>query len=275
MATARRRVLRILDAAGLLRVGLRAWENVVAILHLRESRGPGSVRRQADDGLPLPPRRLMVGVGWSGDADWFLESGRALFESVISHVPVAAESSILDFGCGCGRVIRYWNEHPGAVVGSDFDPKAIKWCRRNLPFAGFERNRLAPPLPFDDASFDVVYALSVFTHFTAELQLAWRDELRRVLCPGGHLLITTHGASIAGRLEPQERAQFDRGELVVRWKNAAGSNLCSAYHPEQYLRETFIQGFDLHDFVPEGAPGHPKQDLIVLRRPVEVDAIRT
>jgi SAM-dependent methyltransferase len=268
MTTARRRVLRALDATGLLRVGVHAWENVVALAHLREPRSPGSQRTKVDGGLPLPPRRLMVGVGWSGDADWFLQSGRALFESVVSLVPVAAESSILDFGCGCGRVTRYWADHPGAVVGSDFDARAIKWCRRNLPFASFECNRLAPPLPFSDATFDLVYALSVFTHFTAELQLAWRDELRRVLRPGGHLLITTHGASIARRLESHEQSEFERGELVVRWKNAAGSNLCSAYHPEQYLRQTLSRGFDLLEFEPEGAPGHPRQDLAVLRKPV-------
>ena len=49
--------------------------------------------------------------------------------------------------------------------------------RRTCRSRRFERNALAPPLAFDDESFDLVYALSVFTHLTAELQLAWRDEL--------------------------------------------------------------------------------------------------
>ena len=83
---------------------------------------------------------------------------------------------MLDFGCGCGRVTRWWRDFNGTVAGSDVSRPAIEWCRANLPFARFELNALAPPLVFEDETFDLVYALSVFTHLTAELQLAWRDE---------------------------------------------------------------------------------------------------
>ncbi|HEY2542766.1 MAG TPA: hypothetical protein VGH92_06895, partial [Gaiellaceae bacterium] len=84
--------------------------------------------------------------------------------------------------------------------------------------------------------------------------------------PGGRLLLTTHGTSYLPRLEEDERARFDRGELVVRWGDLPGSNLCSAYHPERYLRDTLADGFDLATFEPEGARGNPTQDLVVLRR---------
>ncbi|HKI92810.1 MAG TPA: methyltransferase domain-containing protein, partial [Gaiellaceae bacterium] len=144
--------------------------------------------------------------------------------------------------------------------------RAIAWCRENLSFARFEQNGLEPPLAFSDESFDLVYALSVFTHLTAELQLAWRDELRRVLRPGGHLLVTTHGRSYLPRLVGDERKRFEAGELVVRWGEVAGSNLCSAYHPERYLHETFAEGFELVRLEPEGARGNPTQDLVLLRR---------
>ncbi|MGH3001039.1 MAG: class I SAM-dependent methyltransferase, partial [Gaiellaceae bacterium] len=100
----------------------------------------------------------------------------------------------------------------------------------------------------------------------AELQTGWRDELRRVLRPGGRLLLTTHGRSYLPRLEPGERDRFERGDLVVRWGDLPGSNLCSAYHPERYLRETLAQGFELETLEPEGARGNPTQDLVVLRR---------
>ena len=62
--------------------------------------------------------------------------------------------------------------------------------------------------------------------------------------------------------------RFERGELVVRWSDLAGTNLCSAYHPERYVRETLAQGFDVSTIEPEGARGNPTQDLIVLRRPL-------
>jgi SAM-dependent methyltransferase len=223
-------------------------------------------RRLAVEGPPLPPRRLMVRVAGTGDADWFLRGGRAGYDAIAAHAPLEAVESVLDFGCGCGRVTRWWSDFEGQVAGSDVSAPAIDWCRANLPFGRFEQNALAPPLVFEDESFDLVYALSVFTHLTGDLQLAWRDELRRVLRPGGLLLVTTHGRSYVPRLGAEERERFERGELVVRWGDVAGTNLCSAYHPEAYLRDTFAQGFAFLELEAEGARGNPTQDLVLLRK---------
>lgn len=226
------------------------------------------MRARSVDGPPLPPRRLMVRVAGTADGDWFLRSGRAAYDAIAANVPLDGVESILDFGCGCGRVLRYWSGHAGGVAGSDRDAGAVAWCRDNLAFAAVERNGLAPPLAYADESFDLVYALSVFTHLTTELQTAWRDELRRILRPGGRLLVTTHGNAYLPRLDGEERDRFERGELVVRWGDLPGSNLCSAYHPEQYVRTTLAHGFELAAIEPEGARGNPTQDLIVLRRPL-------
>jgi SAM-dependent methyltransferase len=253
----KRRFLRLLERAGLIGPAFSLYEHLVALR-------PG--RSAQTDGTLLPPRRLMVRVAGTADADWFLRSGRDAYDAIAAHVPLGELGAVLDFGCGCGRVTRYWSEFAGTVAGSDLDAGAVEWCRSNLPFAQFELNTLAPPLAFADERFDLVYALSVFTHLTAELQLAWRDELRRVLRPGGFLLVTTHGKSYLPRLEEDERARFERGELVVRWGDVPGTNLCSAYHPEPYLRETFAQGFSVETLESEGARGNPTQDLVLLRR---------
>jgi len=253
----KRRLLRLLQRLGLIGPAFRTYERLVAL-------GPQAVT--PTDGMPLPPRRLMVRVAGTADADWFLRGGRAGYDAIAAHVPLNELGSVLDFGCGCGRVTRYFREHEGDVAGSDVSRDAVAWCRSNLPFARFEVNGLAPPLAFDDASFDLVYALSVFTHLTADLQLAWRDELGRVLRPGGRLLVTTHGSSYLPRLDEDERARFERGELVVRWGDVVGSNLCSAYHPERYLRETFADGFTFLELEAEGARGNPTQDLVLLQK---------
>ena len=255
----KRRLLRLAQRTGLLGPVFRAYELAVSVR-------PARVR--TTDGLPLPPRRLMVRVAGTADGDWFLRSGRAAFDAIAGAVPLNEVAAVLDFGCGCGRVLRYWEGHAGPVHGSDRDGPAVDWCRRNIPFARVDHNELAPPLPYADATFDLVYALSVFTHLTADLQTAWRDELHRVLRPGGRALLTTHGRSYVPRLDASERERFDRGELVVRWGDLPGSNLCSAYHPERYLRETLAQGFLVETIEPEGARGNPTQDLVVLRRAV-------
>lgn len=253
----KRRLLRLLARLGLLGPAFRAWEEVRAA---RPRAAP------CVEGPPLPPRRLMVRVAGTADPDWFVRSGRAAYEAIAEHVPLEALDSVLDFGCGCGRVARWWSDFPGEVAGSDLSRPAIDWCRVNLPFARFETNGLAPPLAFADGSFELVYALSVFTHLTEPLQLAWRDELRRVLKPGGLLLATTHGRSYLPRLSAQERERFETGELVVRWADIPGTNLCSAYHPEPYLRGTFAAGFAFLELDPEAARGNPTQDVVLLRR---------
>ncbi len=253
----KRRVVKLLDRLGLVGPAFRMYERLVALR---------PARRLSVDGPPLPPRRLMVRVAGTGDADWFLRGGRAGYDAIAAHVPLGEIESVLDFGCGCGRVTRWWSDFHGQVSGSDVSSPAVAWCRENLPFARFEENALAPPLVFEDEGFDLVYALSVFTHLTGDLQVAWRDELRRVLRPGGLLLLTTHGRSYVPRLGDGERERFERGELVVRWGDVAGTNLCSAYHPEAYLRDTFAEGFAFLELEAEGARGNPTQDLVLLRK---------
>jgi SAM-dependent methyltransferase len=253
----KRRIARLLQRLGLIGPAFRLYERVVALRPRRVV---------PTDGSRLPPRRLMVRVAGTADADWFLRAGRAGYDAIAAHAPLAQIHDVLDFGCGCGRVTRYFHDFDGEVAGSDVSTDAIAWCRANLGFARFETNGLAPPLAFDGDSFDLAYALSVFTHLTSDLQLAWRDELRRVLRPGGRLLITTHVGSYVPRLDAEERARFDAGELVVRWGEVVGSNLCSAYHPERYLRETFANGFAFLELEPEGARGNPTQDLVLLQK---------
>jgi hypothetical protein len=117
--------------------------------------------------------------------------------------------------------------------------------------------------------FDLVYALSVFTHLPESPQLAWRDELLRVLKTGGYLLFSTHGEATLEALSPQERARFDAGELVVKFKEVASTNLCNTYHPLPYLRIKLAAGWEFIDFIHAGARGNPYQDLVLLRKPAE------
>jgi 2-polyprenyl-3-methyl-5-hydroxy-6-metoxy-1,4-benzoquinol methylase len=184
-------------------------------------------------------------------------------------VPIEKVSAILDFGCGCGRVLRHLHSlDQTRICGTDYNPHLIEWCRANLPFGHFQVNRLAPPLNYIDAEFDLVYALSVFTHLTETLQFQWMNELSRLVKPGGYLMLSTHGERYRHRLTRAERERFAAGELVVKNNiRAPGSNTCSAYHPMAFVRDRLAGGLQLVDFIPEGARGNPNQDLYVLRKP--------
>lgn len=262
----RARALGALDRVSLLRPAYTAYEAVRGV----RRRDRQELRA---DGLPLPPARLRVVVAGTPDAAWFLESGRAqaamIRESFTRHGCELDEvERLLDFGCGCGRITRHWAGFRAEVHGSDYNPRLVRWCAGNLRFAEFSVNGLEPPLRYETDSFDAVYGISVMTHLPEELQDAWIAELTRVLRPGGLLLLTTHGASYADRLTPGERERFEGGEVVVRWARVAGTNLCTTFHPESYVRQRLAAGLELLEFVPDGGVvGSPPQDSVVFRKP--------
>jgi SAM-dependent methyltransferase len=263
--TVRNYVLAGLDRVRVLGPAFRLWERLRAL-------GAGG-SDDGTDGLPLPPARLRLLVAGTADADWFVRSGRATADVIRAAASqqgfeLAKIGRLLDFGCGCGRVLRHWRDLDISVHGSDYNRELVRWCERNLRFATFTRNGLAPPLELDDASVDVAYAVSVLTHLPEDLQQGWLAELRRVVRPGGLLILTTHGDRYRDHLDTEERARYDRGDLVVRWASVAGTNLCTAFHPKQYVRDRLVTGFELREFVEEGiAEGTPHHDLIVAGRP--------
>jgi SAM-dependent methyltransferase len=255
---------RALDRLGLLLPLLSGWEFTRT---LGAERGSGGA-----DGLLLPPPVLRMRVVGTVEVASFLEKGRhaeGLIRAALARAgaSLGGGEAILDFGCGCGCVLRHWRGLDARIYGTDINSRAIKWCRANLPFVEVGVNALEPPLGYGDATFDLVYALSVFTHLPVETQLAWRDELRRVVRPGGHLLLTLHGEAFADGLTPEERSVWDAGGCVERWVKAAGSNLCGAFHSPAFVRDRIAAGWQLVEHVPRAEGGTPPLDLVVLRKP--------
>jgi SAM-dependent methyltransferase/glycosyltransferase involved in cell wall biosynthesis len=101
----------------------------------------------------------------------------------------------LDWGSSSGRVTRWLAAAYPEVDWHGADPNegAIAWARRHLPEATFHVSPQDPPLPFADGHFDLVLAVSIWSHYGAGSALAWLAEMHRVIKPGGHLWLTTHG----------------------------------------------------------------------------------
>ena len=234
------------------------------------------------DGLPLPPVYLVrITSGCARQARnnpdrmyrSFFEGGQrgaGWIRDMVSRAgaDMAAMDAILDFGTGCGRVIRHWRglERP-QVHGCDYNPLLVGWCAQNLTFADFTVNALDPPLPYEDDRFDLVYSVSIFTHLDEGLQRPWIEELARVVRPGGLVLVTVTGPELATELlRPDDLERFERGDLVVKRSELAGMNACAAYHPARYIREELARGFELVEHVVSGAPD-VRQDAVLLRVP--------
>ena len=183
------------------------------------------------------------------------------------------DAAVLEWGCGPARVIRHLGEFlsgKASLAGADYNAETIAWCRENIPGIRFEKNELAPPLPFAAASFDAIYALSVITHLSEKMHGEWRDELLRVLKPGGLLIVTSHGDWYREHhLLPAERAQYDAGRLVVRGGIEEGKKWFAAFHPPAYMRGSFFRGMEIKEHLIHPLPGSIEQDVWVARKPAQ------
>ncbi len=154
-----------------------------------------------------PPQDLIDAIG-SGD---FHSVGREFFDYFRLLADLRPFHRVLDIGCGTGRMAlqltRYLHS-PGSYQGFDVNPRVIEWCQQNItpqwpnfsfsytPFFNSLYNHDAceqaagKPFPYPDASFDFVFATSVFTHLLPEDAAHYISEMSRVLKPGGHSLVT-------------------------------------------------------------------------------------
>ena len=160
--------------------------------------------------IPLPPRRLRAGgEHFRGDAE-FVESGRVEAQSLAADGCLTSTSSLLDFGCGAGRLAVGLLEEEAPLeryAGVDVRAPVIRWAHRNLArldprfsfvhmdVANQRYNPRGQPfqeqhLPFGDMTFTTAYSYSVFSHLRIEdTRLAFR-ELRRVVRNGSLVVIT-------------------------------------------------------------------------------------
>ena len=266
----RSRIVSFLYTTGLVRPAFLALTLLRGLRPRSLVRSLRFVLNGSPDGLPIPPFWLRAQVAGTIDASDFYRRGMADVETISGilqrrDIDIRDLGTVLDFGCGCGRVIRHLQSKTRAeLFGTDHSTKLITWCESNLSFATFGTNQLEPPLDFPDGKFDFIYALSVFTHLPARLQVMWMDELRRVLKRGGvSSAIHAWRAPLHG-LSDREKAKFRDGQLVVKRPGSAGSNYCVSYHPETYVRDYLAKGFKVVDFIPQGATGTAHQDLYLL-----------
>ena len=186
--------------------------------------------------------------------------------------PLGTFAGALDLGCGCGRVLRWFQDlAPKTTLhGSDISARAIEWNRANMPFARFDVNGKEPPLAHAAGAFDLVMAVSVVTHLDESLQFAWLSELARVVRPGGVALMSVHGDDVSRqRLKGRDlRAYEEKGHHYV--KVAAGGLhglpefYQDAFHTRAYIEREWSRFFSIRAYVRHG-PLY-SQDLVVLEK---------
>jgi 2-polyprenyl-3-methyl-5-hydroxy-6-metoxy-1,4-benzoquinol methylase len=106
---------------------------------------------------------------------------------------VARGDRVLDLGCGAGDLAAEMARAGAQVTAADVTTNALDRAVRRHPELKVRLIAIDGPLPFEDGAFDVVWSSEVIEHVGDTAR--WMSEVRRLLAPGGRLLLTTpsHG----------------------------------------------------------------------------------
>ena len=219
---------------------------------------------------PLPPPHLALRVGVLDTDDpvaSFDEVGRDMRRVILDLLGPDwsfADKHVLDFGCGAGKVLRHMLDEARTATfhGCDIDQPSIDWLRAHMspPINAFV-NAPLPPLPLEEASLDLVLAMSVFTHLTTEWS-AWLVELHRVLKPEGLLIASFLGRgmseSVAGEPWVEDRIGMNVLDLGTPWNYGGPNVLLSPW----WIRAHWGRAFEVLELI-DNERGH---GLLLLRK---------
>lgn len=237
----------------------------------------------------LPPHYL-PGIG-IGD---FIQAGEDLVRLLRTLGGLGPEDTVLDMGCGLGRVAIPLQRviDGGSYDGFDIVPEIVHWNSVNItgvmPSFVFHhldvrnstynpKGRVEPvnvSFPFPDGSFSFAFATSLFSHLLADATQLYLEELRRVLRPDGRAVLTFF------LLNDEVESRAERGEtdiaFPIRCEHGRLNNLdqpedAVAYDWEWLDERVNDLGFDVCSIHwgrwSGNTEGLSYQDVLVLRSP--------
>lgn len=255
------------------------------------------------DPMPsFPPAELQIlTTGQAGEAT--LKPAAAFYGDVVETFRDAGnafdpDTRILDFGCGWGRITRFFlREVPlRNLHGVDVDPDFIRVCRETFGSDQFVECDSGPPLEYPDERFDIIFAFSVFSHLSESISLRWMREFARLIRPGGLLAFTTrneaflslceslgksgtplsqHHRVLANLFDDWEdaRNRLRRGEFLHVGASGGGLRDASFYGesfiPRSYVERAYGEWFEIVHCAPDGVArdgGNYEQTGYFLRR---------
>lgn len=228
--------------------------------------------------FPYPPPENMRRVIGDESVVRFGMGGATIFHNVSTYLRQMGRDltefpSILDWGCGAGRITRYLiTETAASVYGVDIDQDNVRWCTENLRGGSFSAISPAPPMPFPDESMDLVVGASVLTHLSEDSQFIWLAELRRVTRPGALLFLSVTGATqfahqgFSPELYRKVQAEgfVDQGaDAALVGRVSEPDSYRTVWHSRAYILKHWARFFDVLA-IAEGTA--LPQDFVVLRR---------
>jgi cyclopropane fatty-acyl-phospholipid synthase-like methyltransferase len=206
----------------------------------------------AEPPRPLPPLRMMRFIG-SNSRDHYLLNIREYVADLIGQAKLTPASHVLDIGCGCGRVAsgltRYLDAR-GSYLGLDVWQEGISWASKHLteafPNFTFQAVPAANNYYLDEDSgkgnafdlsgvpsnrFDVIFAVSLFTHLKLADARQYLELVARALSPNGVAYLTF----------------FTMDEQALAWQEKTGNHKVVEPNGDGmwygYSKQDFFSGF--------------------------------
>lgn len=215
------------------------------------------------DRVPLSPQIRKAYAFWSHFYDWVaapLEHGarrRALDAARLNE-----HDRILEVGMGTGTILREIRKRAAGhamVCGTDLSGHMIRKARRNLGNAAVHLLQSdAKALPFGESSFGLVYSAYVLDLLPLTEIPSVLHEFRRVLKPGGRLVLVN-----MSKEHPDERTWFERIYRAIPL--AAVAYVLGGCRPVYLLDDVKTAGFEntTREFVPQAIPS----EIVVATKP--------
>jgi SAM-dependent methyltransferase len=241
--------------------------------------GTETGRGRGSEHYPYPPFELANRVASlpSDDLQGYINYemfGRLLRSELLRILPddyALGGRRLLDFGCGAGRTLRHFmaEAEQGEVWGVDIDAPSIDWMEEHLcPPLKVLRAEPAPPLPFEPGSFDLIWAISVFTHLTDQ-SLPWLAELHRILDVGG-LLVASYMGEWNSEVTAGEQWDPDSiGFNVLQHDRPWDAGGPMALMSDWWVREHWGRAFEFSGVT---APVFKQTWVLLRKRDVEISA---
>lgn len=147
------------------------------------------------------------------------ESGAEVIFTALSAAPTARVESVLDFGCGHGRVARYLRAlfPHAAITFAEVDPSGADFCAKQ-----FQGDALVTPKDFAlltlPRKYDVIWLGSVFTHMDYERMKLLFSKLFAALNPGGIVVGTFRGHKMYQSYVNQQKVALRDAELLAEYE---------------------------------------------------------
>jgi SAM-dependent methyltransferase len=214
----------------------------------------------SDRDAPLPPQHLASRVfsvdQWGEPLAAFGQIGLQTRRALVDLLPPDWSfegKKVLDFGCGIGRTLRHFltEAETAEFWGADIDAPSIDWLHENLcPPLHAWRCAPSPPLGLEPGTFDLGWAVSVFTHLTFN-SLPWMLELHHMLKPDGLLIATYMGRwnseYAAGEPWDEDRIGMSVVQQNPDWDSGGPAVLMSDW----WVREHWGRAFEILRIAPQ------------------------